>query len=137
MEVFLGFSPEREPEAETAAKVDRSEIPTPSASAGYEDTGMEMEMRARPGGSAGGGQEQQRGSDAASTCTLWCTVAMGALVQGQPPERVRLRLRLVCSRSRWLAAPRIFACFFGGLARAAGSGLQEGHGNVINFARWW
>lgn len=36
-----------------------------------------------------GGDEEQRGGDPASACALWCTIAMGALVQGQPPEQVR------------------------------------------------
>lgn len=34
--------------------------------------------------------EEQGRADAASTCALWCTIAMGALVQGQPPEQVRI-----------------------------------------------
>lgn len=42
----------------------------------------------RPAG-ASGKNETRQGTDAASTCTLWCAVAMGALVQGQPTERVR------------------------------------------------
>lgn len=38
---------------------------------------------ARVTGSWGGTEE------AASTCTLWCSVAIGALVQGHPPEQVK------------------------------------------------
>lgn len=92
MEVFLGLSPDSNTEsvATNKAKVEqrqRSESPTPSAAkAAKEEPGLEAE--AGVGSSRGEGQERQRGSDAASACTLWCTVAIGALVQGQPPERV-------------------------------------------------
>ncbi|CAM9269559.1 unnamed protein product [Ectocarpus sp. 4 AP-2014] len=37
---------------------------------------------------AWGKSEPRQGTDTASTCTLWCAVAIGALVQGQPTERV-------------------------------------------------
>lgn len=33
--------------------------------------------------------EEQQAADAASACMLWCSMAIGALVQGQPPTRVR------------------------------------------------
>lgn len=32
--------------------------------------------------------QDQQVSDAASACMLWCSVAIGALVEGHPPERV-------------------------------------------------
>lgn len=35
-----------------------------------------------------GGKREWSGGDAASACALWCTIAMGGLVQGQPPEQV-------------------------------------------------
>lgn len=35
------------------------------------------------------GSGEWGGGDAASACALWCSMAMGALVQGQPPEEVR------------------------------------------------
>lgn len=95
MEVFIGFSPE----AETAARAnaDRLESPPVPANAA-EEGGPGTGTGAGAGGwsSSVGGQKRQRVSDAASTCTLWCAVAMGALVQGQPPERVRLR-EFACS----------------------------------------
>ncbi|CAM9553176.1 unnamed protein product [Scytosiphon promiscuus] len=34
------------------------------------------------------GDQEQSGGDAASACALWCTIAMGALVQGQPPGQI-------------------------------------------------
>lgn len=93
MEVFLRFSPE----TEGVTKAGRTERPPPPSNAAKEEPGMGMGMETGTGGDSGGKQEQQRGSEAASTCTLWCTVAMGALVQGQPPERVRRGLCIVCS----------------------------------------
>lgn len=51
--------------------------------------GAEDVAPTRPAG-AWGKSEPRQGTDAASTCTLWCAVAIGALVQGQPTERVRL-----------------------------------------------
>ncbi|CAM9792541.1 unnamed protein product [Ectocarpus sp. 13 AM-2016] len=47
----------------------------------------------RPAG-AWGKSEPRQGTDAASTCTLWCAVAIGALLQGQPTERVTGYLHL-------------------------------------------
>eukprot|EP00903_Cladosiphon_okamuranus_P014237 g13226.t1 len=121
MDIFLGFSSEPEPEAEAeaVAKADRSDNPAPPAHAANEEAGMEMGVEvemgagAAAGGGAGGGQEQQRGSDAASTCTLWCTVAMGALVQGQPPERVAPYMRLA-----WMSLSQCFDTVTAGTARA-------------------
>lgn len=46
-----------------------------------------------------GADEDQSGGDPASACALWCTIAMGALVQGQPPEQVRSRSSRSCCRS--------------------------------------
>lgn len=37
---------------------------------------------------ASGQDEEQDVGDPASACALWCTIAMGALVHGQPPETV-------------------------------------------------
>lgn len=90
METFLWLSPE----PETVAEAERSESPTPTAAAkaAKEERGMGMGAR----DSSDGDQERWRGPDAASTCALWCTVAMGALVQGQPPERVRRCSHVLC-----------------------------------------
>ena len=41
------------------------------------------------GAGAGPGESQSRGTPL--TCTLWCAIAIGALVQGQPPHTVSLR----------------------------------------------
>lgn len=98
MEVFLGFPSETKiVETETVAMEERAESPIYPDKAATEEPGMEKGVGA--GGSAGGSEELQRGSEAASTCTLWCTVAMGALVQGQPPERVRqyFSAGMICS----------------------------------------
>ncbi|CAN0368393.1 unnamed protein product [Ectocarpus sp. 12 AP-2014] len=55
--------------------------------------GAEDVAPTRPAG-AWSKSEPRQGTDAASTCTLWCAVAMGALVQGQPTERVTVYLHL-------------------------------------------
>eukprot|EP00752_Nemacystus_decipiens_P005087 g4616.t1 len=94
MEVFLGFSPQTrtqaESESETAAEVKakRPQSPSLTASPAEKKAGTETGAGGGDSYSSVGGQERPRVSDAASTCTFWCTVAMGALVQGQPPERV-------------------------------------------------
>lgn len=45
--------------------------------------------------------------DAASTCMLWCSVAIGALVQGEPPENVScLLLRQICKGSSEMTSLR-------------------------------
>lgn len=66
---------------------------------------MEILLASSPGSGIGGqasaggpntssaesltGAWEQEGGDPASACALWCSIAMGALVQGQPPKQVR------------------------------------------------
>lgn len=59
-----------------------------------------------------GGGEERGGPDAASECALWCTIAMGALVQGQSPQQVRVGLAFFWTLGDGLLLEVLSCAFF-------------------------
>lgn len=60
-----------------------------------------MTPKAQHATRSSGTDAQQGLVDASSACALWCTIAIGGLVLGQPPEEVRKRGSLLQAELDW------------------------------------